>query len=111
MNAKTETLDILFGVRDSISDIIISLNPQDPAQREGLQMLLKQRDRITGMIQIIIASIFDDATAGLSEAIAQLEKAGDAIAALQKTLDGIKRAVEISDEVIQLAAAVIALAV
>ena len=103
MNAKMETLDMLLGARDTLTGWIVELSPQDPDQNRELQKLLQRRDRITGLVQSVIEAAFKEATSGLAEAVANLEKATDQLGGLQQTLDNIGRAIAFTDNVIQMA--------
>ena len=111
---KTETLDELFGARDSITDQIIALTPRDDGERAKLGELMKQRDRLTAKINEAIAAPFtnDKGELGtpLEGAVKRLEETTKQLEALKKTLEDVQLAIDTADQVVKLAASIIALA-
>jgi len=111
---KTETLDELFGARDSITDQIIALTPRDEGERAKLGDLMKQRDRLTAKINEAIEAPFtnDRGELGtpLEDAVKRLEDATKQLKALKKTMDEIQSAIDLADQIVKLAASIIALA-
>jgi hypothetical protein len=111
---KTETLDELFGARDSISDQLIALTPRDDFERARLVDLMKQRDRVTAKINETIAAPFsnDKGELGtkLAAAVKQLEETSKKLKELKKTMDEVQFLIECADQVVKLAATIITLA-
>ncbi|MFT3766022.1 MAG: hypothetical protein QM820_10970 [Minicystis sp.] len=109
---KTETLDELFGARDSITDQIIALTPRNDGDQAKLAELMKQRDRLTAKINEVIEAPFTNSKddAPLRTAVSRLEEAAKQLKALKKTMDDIAQVIDIADQVVKLAASIIALA-
>jgi len=107
---KTEILDELFGARDIIADQIIALTPRDEAERAKLGELMKLRDRLSAKINEAIAAPFLKDTSELEAAAKRLENTTRELKALKQTMEGIQLTLDIADQVIKLAASIIALA-
>ena len=105
----SEILQNLFDERDALSDMIINANPRNDEERNLLQNLMKRRDRITGAINTIIAKTFNEATAGLADKLSDLEKLTEKLNKLSKTIDNVKAAIQIADQIIQVALSILAL--
>jgi len=106
-------LDILNNLeeqRDQLSEMIINNTPVNKTQMEQLQTLMDQRDAITGAINQIIASKFNEAAAGLAEKVSALEKLTEKLKKLNKTMDNIDNAIKIGDQIIGLITSIVAIA-
>jgi hypothetical protein len=111
---KTETIDNLLGARDIITDQIIALTPHNDAERDRLVDLMKQRDRLTAKINEAIAAPFtnDKGELGpqLEAAVNRLEETIKRLAGLKRTMDDLQLALDAADQIVKLAASIIALA-
>lgn len=111
---KTETLDELFGARDSIADQMIALTPRNENERALLDELIKQYRRLTAKIQEVIAAPFSkergEPDKSLEEAVKSLEGTAKQLKALRKSMDDVQLAIETADRVVRLASSIIALA-
>lgn len=104
---QQEILDTLFGDRDVLTDLIIKLSPANTAQQKQLQDLIVRRDRLSMVIQDVINSDIASSTKGITAAVKQLDDASAKLAALGKTFDDIASAIELTDQVVNVVAAVV----
>jgi hypothetical protein len=99
---KAQVLDDLFAARDAVSTTIINLTPQgNPAAQKQMQSLMRCRDKLTGAINQVIATMFNDVAPGLDQAETKLQTQTDALAQLQSTFDQINAVAAAVDGIIQ----------
>ncbi len=110
MIPKSEVLDTLFGIRDALSDMIIALSPTNANEAAELAQLVARRDRITGSINFLIAAAFNEAAAGLAAPFADLEAKTAQLKSLNQTLANIATAIQVADQIVQIAATIATIA-
>jgi len=108
---RADILQNLFAQRDTVSDMIIDLSPNNDSERDQLHTLMQRRDRITGAINQVIAVKFNETAAGLADKVSDLEKKTDQLNKLSKTIGNVNTAIQIADQIIKEATSILALAV
>jgi len=107
---KTDTLQYLFGARDAVSNMIINSTPDSDDERKQLRNLMQRRDRLTGAINQVITSEFNEAAKGLDDQVSAFENKTEELNGLGKTINDVEKWIEVVDAIVQLAAKVISVA-
>ncbi len=111
MSLNLDFLQSLFGIRESLTDLIIQVAPANDDEQAHLRQLVQARDQVNGSINRLIALNVSDSLAGLESALGQIQSADKRIAVLNRDITGAKAAVAIVAQVVSIAATVIAAAV
>ena len=107
---RADTLQNLFDARDKLSDMIISLKPENDDQRKQLERLMQRNDRITGAINQVIAAKFNEVANGLAEKVSNLEQQTAALNKLNNVINDVQNAIQIADEIIKLVIGILQIA-
>ena len=114
MTLKKDVLGDLINTSDALSDRIIALSPPstDHTSPEwiALQSLMRERDKINGVINQLIESAFNQVADGLDAQAAQLKQETDGLTKIKQTLDTVDDVVKVADAIVQVASKIVSMA-
>jgi predicted phage tail protein len=107
MSVNLDVLDALFDIRGALTNLIVQVSPADDDEAAFLTQLVGLRDRLNGAINRLIALNVSEATADLEEALAKMRGAEQDMTAVSKDIAGVKNAITIAGQVLNIAAAIV----
>lgn len=105
---KSEVLDVLFGARDSISEILIATIPSTPQELAAVRQLFARRDKLTGAINQVIEAAFKPVD--ISRDLDAIQEISTKLEHVARNINGVRDAIGIVDQVVTTTTSLIALA-
>ena len=95
-----DLLDVLFGIRESLGNVVVEVSPGSDADRLALRRLVQLRDRVSGVINRIVEAKLSDSSRGVNEAVDRLSAINDQLGKVSQNIEGVKSAIDLAGSVL-----------